>query len=83
MQGVFFFTSAGILILFIGLVAGWFINKKVSESHLKHTRKLAENIIAEAQREAETQKKAAILEAKDEWYQAKLRFEKETQEARQ
>jgi ribonucrease Y len=83
MQGVFFFTSAGILVLFIGLVAGWFINKKVSESHLKHTRKLAENIIAEAQREAETQKKAAILEAKDEWYQAKLRFEKETQEARQ
>ncbi|MCX5753900.1 MAG: ribonuclease Y [Candidatus Krumholzibacteria bacterium] len=83
MQGVFFFTSAGILVLFIGLVAGWLINKKVSESHLKHTRKLAENIIAEAQREAETQKKAAILEAKDEWYQAKLRFEKETQEARQ
>ncbi|MDD4858160.1 MAG: ribonuclease Y [Candidatus Krumholzibacteria bacterium] len=83
MQGVFFYTSAGILVLFIGLVAGWFVNKKVSESHLKHTRKLAENIIAEAQREAETQKKAAILEAKDEWYQAKLRFEKETQEARQ
>ncbi|MGD1047563.1 MAG: ribonuclease Y [Candidatus Krumholzibacteriaceae bacterium] len=83
MQGVFFYTSAGILVLFIGLVAGWLINKKVSESHLKHTRKLAENIIAEAQREAETQKKAAILEAKDEWYQAKLRFEKETQEGRQ
>jgi ribonuclease Y len=83
MQGVFFYTSAGILVLFLGLVAGWFINKKVSESHLKHTRKLAENIIAEAQREAETQKKAAVLEAKDEWYQAKLRFEKETQEARQ
>ena len=83
MQGVFFYTSAGILVLFIGLVAGWLINKKVSESHLKHTRKLAENIIAEAQREAETQKKAAILEAKDEWYQAKLRFEKDTQESRQ
>jgi ribonuclease Y len=83
MPNVFFYASAGILVLFIGLVAGWFINKKVSESHLKHTRKLAENIIAEAQREAETQKKAAILEAKDEWYQAKLRFEKETQEARQ
>lgn len=82
MQGVFFYTSAGILVLFLGLVVGWFVNKKVSESHLKHTRKLAENIISEAQREAETQKKAAILEAKDEWYQAKLRFEKETQESR-
>jgi ribonuclease Y len=83
MQGVFFYISAGILVLFLGLVVGWFMNKKVSESHLKHTRKLAENIISEAQREAETQKKAAILEAKDEWYQAKLRFEKETQEGRQ
>ena len=83
MQGVFFYISAGILVLFLGLVLGWFINKKVSESHLKHTRKLAENIISEAQREAETQKKAAILEAKDDWYQAKLRFEKETEEARQ
>jgi ribonuclease Y len=83
MQGIFFYISAGILVLFLGLVVGYFTNKKVSESHLKHTRKLAENIISEAQREAETQKKAAILEAKDEWYQAKLRFEKETQEARQ
>jgi len=81
-MGIVSYLSMGIVLLFLGLVLGWLINKKVSESHLKHTRKLAENIISEAQREAETQKKAAVLEAKDEWYQAKLRFEKETQEAR-
>lgn len=81
-MGFISYLSMGIVLLFLGLVLGWLINKKVSESHLKHTRKLAENIISEAQREAETQKKAAILEAKDEWYQAKLRFERDTQESR-
>lgn len=81
-EQLFVVIPVGIIIFIIGCILGWFISKKVSESHLKHTRKLAENIIAEAQREAETQKKAAILEAKEEWYQAKLRFEKETQEAR-
>ncbi len=80
---LFVIIPVGIIIFIVGCILGWFINKKVSESHLKHTRRLAENIIAEAQREAETQKKAAILEAKDEWYQAKLRFEKDTQETRQ
>lgn len=82
MDNIFFYISAGILVLFLGFIFGWLINKKISESHLKHTRKLAENIISEAQREAETRKKAAVLEVKDEWYQAKLKFEKETQETR-
>jgi len=83
MDSIFFYISAGISVLLIGFIIGWIANKKVAESHLKHTKKLAENIIAEAQREAETQKKAAILEAKDEWYKEKLKFERETQEARQ
>ncbi|MCK4349922.1 MAG: ribonuclease Y, partial [Candidatus Krumholzibacteria bacterium] len=83
MDNIFFYILAGILVLFLGFIIGWLLSKKVGENHLKHTRKLAENIISEAQREAETQKKAAILEAKDEWYQAKLKFEKETHDARQ
>lgn len=82
MDNFLFYIPAGILVLFLGFVFGWLINKKVSAGHLRHTQKLAENIIAEAQREAETQKKAAILEAKDEWYQAKLKFERDTQDAR-
>jgi ribonuclease Y len=83
MDNIFFYILAGILVLFLGFIIGWLLSKKIGENHLKHTRKLAENIISEAQREAETQKKAAILEAKDEWYQAKLKFEKETHDARQ
>ena len=61
MDNILFYIPAGILVLFIGFVFGWLINKRVSASHLKHTQKLAENIIAEAQREAETQKVPVML----------------------
>lgn len=82
MSNIFFYISAGILVLFLGFMIGWLTSRKITQSHMKHTQKLAENIIAEAQREAETRKKASILEAKDEWYQAKLKFEKDTADAR-
>ncbi len=82
MDSIFFYISAGIFVLFLGFFLGWLISRKVTQSQLKHTQKLAENIIAEAQREAETRKKASILEAKDEWYKAKQQFEKDTAEAR-
>jgi ribonuclease Y len=82
MDSIFFYISAGIFVLFLGFLLGWLISRKVTRSQLKHTQKLAENIISEAQREAETRKKASILEAKDEWYKAKQQFEKETTEAR-
>jgi ribonuclease Y len=82
MDSIFFYISAGIFVLFLGFLLGWLISSKVTRSQLKHTQKLAENIIAEAQREAETRKKASILEAKDEWYKAKQQFEKDTGETR-
>jgi ribonuclease Y len=82
METIYVYISAGIFILFMGFVLGWLISRKITQSQLKHTQKLAENIIAEAQREAETRKKASILEAKDEWYKAKVQFEKDTSEAR-
>ena len=82
MDSIFFYISAGLFVLFLGFLLGWLISRKVTQSQLKHTQKLAENIIAEAQREAETRKKASILEAKDEWYKAKQQFEKDTAETR-
>ena len=59
---------------------GWYARKRASESKLMSTEKLAEKIIAEAKKEAETQKREAVLEAKDEWYKAKEGFERETQD---
>jgi ribonuclease Y len=58
---------------------GWYARKRASESKLMSTEKLAEKIVADAKKEAETQKHAALLEAKDEWYKAKETFDRDTQ----
>jgi ribonuclease Y len=63
-------------------LAGWFTRRLVDRSKIVSAEELAEKIVREAQREAETQKKAAILEAKDEWYRAKSKFEEDTQETK-
>ena len=70
------FASLGALLFFF---VGWIASYKIGQSKIVNAEKFAEKIIADAQKEAETQKKAAMLEAKDEWYKAKVRFEKETQ----
>jgi ribonuclease Y len=49
-------------------LAGWFARRLVDRSKIVSAEELAEKIVREAQREGETQKKAAVLEAKDEWY---------------
>ena len=61
-------------------LAGWFARRIVDRSKIVSAEELAEKIVSEAQREAETQKKAAVLEAKDEWYKAKAKFEEDTQQ---
>jgi ribonuclease Y len=58
---------------------GWYARRRSTESRLMSTEKLAEKIIAEAKKEAETRKREAVLEAKDQWYRAKENFERETQ----
>jgi len=63
-------------------LAGWFARRLVDRSKIVSAEELAEKIVREAQREGETQKKAAVLEAKDEWYKAKAKFEDDTQQTR-
>lgn len=67
---------AGAILSFLG---GWYTSIKVGQSKIANAEKFAEKIIADAQKEVETHKKAATLEAKDEWYKAKSNFEKEAQ----
>jgi ribonuclease Y len=68
----------------IGVVAvaffllGVFVKKKMDESHLANAQELAKRVINEAEREAEAKKREAVLEARDEWFQAKAKFEMET-----
>jgi len=70
------------LIGVVVFLAGWFARRLVDRSKIVSAEELAEKIVREAQREAETQKKSAILEAKDEWYRAKSKFEEDTQQTR-
>lgn len=60
-------------------LVGWIASYKIGRSKIVDAENFAEKVIADAHKEAETQKKAAMLEAKDEWYKAKVQFEKETQ----
>ncbi len=66
----------GICALFFFL--GIYVNQKLSEAKLVSSEKLAQKIIQEAQKEAENYKKSASIAVKEEWYEEKLKFEKET-----
>lgn len=69
--------SVGLLLL--GLVVGWLISSKVSHSKTYRAEISSENILEEAQKEAEAIKRTAVLEAKDEMHQKRLQFDKEMQ----
>jgi ribonuclease Y len=69
--------------LAMGLGAGLLIKGKSAAGKIKEAETEAARIIANAEREAETKRKEAVLESKDKFYQARSDFEKETREKRQ
>lgn len=68
-----------LLAVIISSVATWFLSRRIGDRKLANADEFAKKIIAEAEKEAAIKKKEAILEAKDEWFKAKARFEKEIQ----
>ncbi|KPJ72705.1 ribonuclease [candidate division TA06 bacterium DG_78] len=68
--------SIGVLIIAGAL--GIYIYSKVGRSKITTASLEASRIIEEAKREAENYRKAAEIAAKENWYQEKLKFEKET-----
>ncbi|MBP1726015.1 MAG: metal dependent phosphohydrolase [Deltaproteobacteria bacterium] len=64
-----------------GLVAALVV-KKVMEGRLATARNEVERIVIEAQRDAETLKKEAMIQAKDSLYQMKVEFEREVKETK-
>lgn len=76
------YVLLGIAVLGLGMVGGWVLRGRSAEKKVVESEKLAEKIVHDAKREAETEKKRLVLEAKDEWYKAKGKFEKDTQSAR-
>jgi len=76
------YIMAGVLSAIAVFFLGWYTCKKAGEGKLLNAERLAEKIVKEAEREAETQRKSSALEAKDHWFKAKLRFERETEKKR-
>ena len=70
-------AAAGVAVL--TFLLGWLISRRIGEIKLGKADELAKKIIEEAEKEAQIKKKEATLEARDEWFKAKVNFEKELQ----
>lgn len=73
--------------ILIGLAAGllvailfYLIRRNTTFKIISQSKTIAEEITRDARKEAENARKAAILEAKDEWFKQKTVFEKEIKE---
>lgn len=67
----------------LGLFAGFYLRRMIIESRIDSVENLAKKILDEARREAEAIKKETALQAKDQLFQMKVDFDKETKERRQ
>ena len=63
-------------------IVGWIFANKINQSKMHNAESYAKKVTEDAEREAETRKKSAVLEAKDEWYRERMKFEEETREKR-
>jgi ribonuclease Y len=71
-----YFISIGVVILAVAFAI--YIYIRYSRAKLANASVEASKIIDEAKREAENYRKSAEIAAKEQWYQEKLKFEKET-----
>jgi ribonuclease Y len=67
----------------IGVVLGYILKQRVSRRKLESSESLSARIIDEAKKEAETVKKEAILQAKENLLKIKTEFEKDTADKKQ
>ncbi len=77
-----FWMIALIIVGVLAFLGGWFGNKKIGQGKIASAEKMAEKIIADAEKNAETLKKEKLLEVKDEWIRLKQNFENETKSRR-
>lgn len=64
----------------IGIVVGFYIRKTIAEGKINNAEKVAEKIISDSKREAETEKKELLLEAKEEVHKLRSEIEKENRD---
>jgi ribonucrease Y len=73
---------AAIVALGAGVALGFILRRTFGESQLEHARESAGRILSEAEKSAETLKKEALIEAKDEAYRIKAEADTEMKERR-
>lgn len=66
----------------IGMIVGYFIRKNIGEGKINNAEELANKIIEDAKKNAESYKREAILEAKDEIHKLRTEAERENRERR-
>ncbi len=77
-SGIFWIEMFGFVMA--GVALGYFVRQRMSRKMLESSETLSTRIIAEAKKEAETIKKEAVLQAKDNLLKVKSDLEKETRE---
>ncbi|MGL5751213.1 MAG: ribonuclease Y [Paraclostridium sp.] len=76
-------TIIGALLgIFVGIIAGYFVRKNISEAKIGQADKMAKDIVDKAGRDAETLQKEKLLEAKEEIHKWRSEAEKENKERR-
>ncbi len=83
MDNVLITVFTGIITLIIGLLVGFLIRKNISEKNIGSAEIYAAKIIEDAGKEADSTKKAMLVEAKDEIFKLRTDQEKENRERRQ
>ena len=78
-QAIIAIVAGGIL----GAVIGFFVFKRIARGEIESAKKYKEKTINDAHRQAKTIKKEALVRAKDNLYQMKVEFEKETKDKRE
>jgi len=82
-MNILYTTVLTVVMTGLGFLVGFFYRKRLMEAHIESLEGLGKKILDEARKEAENIKKESRLQAKDQLYQLKQDFEKETQERRQ
>jgi ribonuclease Y len=82
MQQALMMILIGVVAAVAGGFIGFVVRRSLVESRTAQAHDSAERIVADAQKQAETLKKEAIVEAKDETYQMKAEAEQEAKERR-
>jgi len=70
------------LLIGLGFLAGFFYRKYLMDAHVASLESLGKKILDEARKDAENLKKETRLQARDQLYQMKTEFERETSERR-